>query len=293
MFDVNATAIWARVLTFAAMRTLALVAVLALGCGGKKEERPAPSEPASAPAPVAGAVQLFVGDEAVGAADAARVADWPRLETLLPENARRLGKWESIATQGAKTSEITRPFETYRDYVPALFPGEGGSISFGLFDPVEYGKRGTPAVREDQITSLRVTIDADSLRGGNDHGSVEAIDPAKLELVIQTPAGDKTVTGTQLLGIDRVPMPGGGGDATGWTLDILLGAAGVTDFQKLRLFDAGGTSLPLEKAELADAVPFIKLNRQGALRFRLYKKQGQGYQSAGDLRSLVKVEIVE
>lgn len=288
---------WVRVLTSSSMRRLALIAVLALGCGGKKEERPAPAEPATgsatAPAPVTNAVQLYVGDEAVGTADVTRVADWPRLESLLPENARRLGKWQAIATRGAKNAELVKPFETYRDFVPALFPGDDGTISFGLFDPVEYGKRGTPALREDKITELRVTIDADSLRGGNDHGGGEAIDPAKLELVILTPAGEKKLSGVQLLELPREPMPGGGGDAKGWTLDQVLGAAGVPSFAKLRLFDAGGTSLPLEKAELANAVPFIKLNRQGALRFRLYKKQGDGYQSAGDLRSLTKIEIVE
>lgn len=286
-----------RVLTFPSMRTLALIAVLALGCGGKKEERQAPVEPAPGSAttatPATNAVQLFVGDVAVGTADAARVADWPRLESLLPENARRLGKWQAISTKGAKNTDLEKPFETYRDYVPALFPGDDGSISFGLFDPVEYGKRGTPALREDKLIELRVTLDADSLRGGNDHGSGEAVDPAQLELVIATPTGEKTLSGVQLLELPRESMPGGGGDAKGWTLDQVLAAAGVTSFRTLRLFDAGGASLPVEKADLADAVPFIKLNRQGALRFRLYKKQGTGYQSAGDLRSLTKIEVVD
>lgn len=63
-------------------------------------------------------------------------------------------------------------------------------------------------------------------------------------------------------------------------------------YKKVTLLDAAGTSIPLEKSEVnADSVPFIKLNRQGSLRFRLYKKQGDGWQSSGDLRSLVEIKV--
>lgn len=73
---------------------------------------------------------------------------------------------------------------------------------------------------------------------------------------------------------------------------MLLKAAGIESFTKLTLIDAGGASIPLTKADLgADSVGFVKLNRQGALRFRLYKKQGDGFTSAADLRSLVKIKV--
>lgn len=284
------------------MRTHAVVIALVLaGCGGKKdEEAPLPSQPTpaltgsqAAPAK-AGTVQLFVDDAAVATVEVAAVKDWPRLDSLLPEGARRLGKWQGIATKSTKTSEITKPFETYRDYVPALFPGEGNTISFGLFDPVELGKRGKPALREDAITELRVKLDASGMRGGNDHGGGEVIDPAKVELVIKTAAGEKKLTGERLLRLDREVMPGGGGDAKGWRLDTVLTAAGVMSWDKIMLYDAGGTTLPLEKKDMdANTIPFIKLNRQGALRFRLYKKQADGFQAAGDLRALTKIDIVK
>ena len=286
------------------MRTHAVVIALVLaGCGGKKdEEAPLPGSAAptpqpvgsQAPPPATSGVQLFVDDAAVATIAPAAVKDWPRLDTLLPEGARRLGKWQAIATKGAKTAELLKPFETYRDYVPALFPGEGGTISFGLFDPVELGKRGKPALREDAITELRVKLDASGMRGGNDHGGGEVIDPAKVELVIKIGTEEKKLTGEQLLGLTRELMPGGGGDAKGWRLETILTAAGVKSFDKLMLYDAGGTTLPLEKKDLdASTIPFIKLNRQGALRFRLYKKQGDGFQAAGDLRALTKIEIVK
>jgi hypothetical protein len=283
------------------MRTSAVViALLLLGCSGKQDEETklaAPTAPPpGTPAPPATAgLQLFVDDAAVAKVDVAAVKDWPRLDTLLPEGARRLGKWQAISTKGAKTAELAKPFETYRDYVPALFPGEGGTISFGMFDPVELGKRGKPALREDAITELRVKLDASGMRGANDHATSEVIDPAKVELVVKIASGEeKKLTGVQLLELAREPMPGGGGDAKGWQLDVILTAAGVKTYEKLILVDAGGTTLPIEKKDIdANTIPFLKLNRSGVLRFRLYKKQADGFQAAGDLKALTRIEIIK
>jgi len=40
------------------------------------------------------------------------------------------------------------------------------------------------------------------------------------------------------------------------------------------------------------AVPFVKLNRQGTLRFRVFKKQGDTWQPGQDVRGLVAVEVL-
>ena len=278
------------------MRSVTLFLVFTLACGGKKEEAPAPKEtppPTAQAAPVTAGVQLYVGSDAVATVTPDQVKDWPRVDSFLPEAARRLGKWQAISTKGTKTAELARPFETYRDYVPALFPGEGNTIAFGLFDPVEYGKRGKPALREDAITELRVTLDAAGMRGENDHGGGEVTDPAKVELTVITPKGEQKLQGTKILELPREAQPGN--DAVkGWTLKTLLGAAGITTFSKLRLTDANGTSIPLDKPDLgADTLPFVKLNRQGSLRFRLYKKQGEGWQPGADLRALAKIEVLQ
>lgn len=130
------------------------------------------------------------------------------------------------------------------------------------------------------------------MRGGNDHQGGEVVDPAHVKLKITTAKGTVELAGDKLLGIEREAMPGGGGDAKGWKLDTILAAADVKTYKKVTLLDAAGTSIPLEKSEVnADSVPFIKLNRQGSLRFRLYKKQGDGWQSSGDLRSLVEIKV--
>ena len=67
---------------------------------------------------------------------------------------------------------------------------------------------------------------------------------------------------------------------------------GIKTFTKLTLSSDDGASVPLTKAELGeDSIPFVKLNRKGQLRFRLYKKQGDGFTSGADLRSLTRIKV--
>ncbi|GEM_PF-3346420 len=281
------------------IRLLLLVAIALSGCGGKKDEEKVATGSGTQvgsqlPPPATSGVELLVGVKVEAVVDAAKVKDWPRLDSLLPEDARRLGKWQAIkiTTASGKVLDLEKPFETDRDKLPALFPSEGGGVSFGMFDPVELGKRGKPTLREDKIQKLAVILDEAGMRGGNDHQGGEVVDPAHVKLKITTAKGSVELAGDKLLGIEREAMPGGGGDAKGWKLDTILAAADVKTYKKVTLLDANGTSVPLEKTEVtADSVPFIKLNRQGSLRFRLYKKQGEGWQSSGDLRSLVEIKV--
>lgn len=274
---------------------LSIVVVLALaGCGNKSSE--APPAPGSGAAPVATGTHLFVDDKEVASVTAAQIASWPRLDSFLPEPARRLGKWQAIVVKNAKPqpSTLDKPFEAHRDYIPALFPGPDGGISFGMFDPVELGKKGKPALQEDGVLEVRVKLASDSGRGENDHGGGAAVDPQQLKLAIKTPKGEQILSGDKLLAIPREQMPGGSGDAKGWKLVTLLEAEGVTTFEKLLLTDAAGLTLTIEKKEIDDkTVPFVKLNRQGSLRFRIYKQQGEGWTQAGDLKELVAIEVLK
>ncbi len=275
-----------------------VVAVAMLGCGSKSSETPTGGSGGSAspPPPAITGTHLFVDDVDVATIQPAQVASWPRVDSLVPETARRLGKWQAIYIKGAKpkVSELNKPFETYRDYVPVLFPGENGKISFGMFDPVELGKKGKPALQEDGVLELRVKLASDSGRGENDHGGGSAADPSKLELTIKTAKGEQVLTGDKLLAIPRESMPGGGGDAKGWKLVTLLEAAGIKTFEKLLLTDAAGLTLTMERTEIDDkTVPFVKLNRQGSLRFRVFKQQGDGWTPSGDLRALTRIEILK
>ena len=280
---------------------LCFALLVGISACGSKDKAPDPgaasgSGPASGTPAAATGTHVFVGDKEVATVTAADVAAWPRVDTLVPESARRLGKWEAIYIKSdkPKVSEINKPFEQYRDYVPALFPGEGGGISFGMFDPVELGKKGKPALREDNVLELRVKVAGDDGRGQNDQGGHTATDPQNLKLEVKTKAGSQTLTGDKLLAITREPMPGGGGDAKGWKLATILDAAGVKTWKKLLLMDEAGLSLTLEAKDMDDkTVPFIKLNRQGSLRFRIFKQQGEGWTPSGDLRALSKIEVLE
>jgi hypothetical protein len=177
--------------------------------------------------------------------------------------------------------------------VPVLYPGDHGP-SFGMFDPVELARHGQPGLREDGVHEIRIRLDAASGRGEHESGDSQAADPTTLRLTFKTAAGEQVLTGTALLAIPRQEMPGGNGDAKGWPLALLLAQVGVKDARKLRLTDAAGLNLTLEGADLDPAVaqPFIKLNKQGALRFRVFRKKGEGWETTGDLRGLTLVEVL-
>jgi len=129
-------------------------------CGKKDEEAPLRRVSCAAPRPWArrrprpatSGRPAVRGRRRGGHDRRAAVKDWPRLERLLPEGARRLGKC-SDRDQGHEAAELLKPFETYRDYVPALFPGEGGTSARLLIRRA--GKRGKPALREDRSPSAR------------------------------------------------------------------------------------------------------------------------------------------
>jgi len=279
------------------MRILLFCVLVAAACGSKSSDgggggsgtASGTQEPAST------ATKLFVDDKEVAQVDAAKVATWPRLDSLLPESARRMGKWQAISIKNAKPTppEIANPSQAYHDYIPVLFPGPGGKVSFGMFDPVELGKKGKAALQEDGVLELKVKLAPDSGRGENDHQGGSAVDPQDIKLAIVPLKGaEQTMTGDHLLAITREGMPGGGGDAKGWKLQAILDAAGIKTFKKIRLTDAAGPSLTLEAKDLDDkTIPFIKLNRQGSLRFRVFKKQGEGWQAAGDLRALQTIKV--
>jgi hypothetical protein len=282
-------------------KTLLLVISLAAACSkGDSKQPPAPQGSGSAapeaPKPAEGSVAIYVDDQQVGTLAREQLATWPRLDTLIPMTARRLGTWQTIALKGAKKSaNVDQPSGSYPDLVPALFPGEGGAPAFGMFDPVELAKKGTPKLREDAIAEVRIMLTQGSNRGQNDHGDGGGSDPTKLELAIKTAKGEQVLKGEKLLETPREPLPGETGEAKGWPLSVILANAGVAKYERLLLTGENGTNLTLEKQDLDPkaSVPFIKLNRQGSLRFRVYKKQGELWQAGADLRGLVRIEILK
>jgi hypothetical protein len=273
---------------------------IVLGAGGCRRDAAEPPAPgasgsgSAAPAATAAAsgVELFVNDLSLGTVQPDLIAKWPRLDGLVPGDSRKLGTWQAVSLQGAaaKPNELAHPSSSFPDMVPAVFPGEGGAPAFGMFDPVELARRGRPAMRADHISAIRIKIATGGNRGQNDDGGGAAADPSKLVVTIKSPTGVTKLTGDQLLDLPREPTPGNP-EQRGWRLTALLDAAGVKSFDHLVLTDATGTNLTLERSDVSDtSVPFIKLNKQGALRLRVLKKTGGGWNAAGDLRALIAIE---
>jgi len=283
--------------------TLAVLAGLAApGCRGDK---PAPAAqrsgsgttaagPGSSVAAtiVPGGVELFVNDLTIGSVQPSLVASWPRLDSLVPGDARKLGTWELLTLSSGKPqpTALAQPATKFPDMVPAVFPGDGGAPAFGMFDPVELARKGKPAMREDHVTAIRIKVAQGGNRGQNDDGGGAAADPTKLVIAVKTKAGTSSLTGEQLLALPREGTPGNP-EQKGWRLTALLDAAGVKAYDQLVLRDASGTTLVIDKKDVSDtSVPFIKLNKQGSLRLRVWKKAGDGWNGAGDLRGLAAIE---
>ena len=273
---------------------MCFLVIAVVACGGNKKEEPAAGSGTAVQVDAAvEVVEVFVGDSSIAKVPAADLDRWPRLDSLLPEDARRLGTWEAVAFVGAAPSaKLERPSQNHPDKVPVLFRGKDGKPAFGMFDAVELAKRGEPGFRVDGVREVRITLSSME-RGGDHQGSTgEGADPMKLVVKVKTPDGEKQLTGPEILKLPRKPQPGNE-DTKGWRIQQFLEAVGVTKYKSITLVDANGTTVPLTKKDLdpKKSVPFVKLNKQGALRFRLLTKQGEGWQAGADLRALVAIHV--
>ena len=282
------------------MRTwMCLVVVLAVACGGKKKESEGGGSgtgagTGSAPvAPVASGVAIFVDDKPVATVAVADLEKWPRLDSLLPQEARRLGTWQSISftTDGAP-SKLEKPAQNHPDKIPVVFQSRDGKAAFGMFDAVEYAKKGEAGFRVEAVREVRLALSTMERGGEHQGGGGEGADITKLVLEIATKDGKKQLTGPEILKLPREPQPGSD-DTKGWRVTQFLEAVGVTKFDSIVLVDASGATVPLTKKELDPATsnPFVKLNKSGVLRFRHFTKQGAGWSPGADLRGLIKIEV--
>jgi hypothetical protein len=277
----------------------AISATAALSLGACKDKTP--TQPLAAPAkkaePIAIGAAIFLDATKTADLDRTKAEAWPRLDSLLPENSRRYGTWEQITgVASAGPFTIKKPGATYGALIPALYPDPSGAgIAFGLFDPVDLARKGTPKVQHAGLTELRVHIEKSGARGANEHMGGETTDPNKLTLTIIAGAASTTLSGVQLLALPRENAPDDdSGEHQGWKLSAVLDNANIRGAKRI-LLTGDEMNLTLEPADLdpQTSVPFIKLNRQGTLRFRTYKKEGAGWIIGGDLRGLRSIQILQ
>src|SRR3569833_612219 len=220
-----------------------LLLLLAVAACGSKHDAPAAGSGGS------GRAVVVYGKQAATVSQT-QLAAWPRVDQLVPVEARRLGRWQDLELVGAKPkpTDMASPSATYPALVPAVFPGEGG------------GK-----------------------------------DPATLKITFVMPDGKSMVPDHEkLLALPRDNLPGTT-DGKGWTLQTILTAAGVKKFDKIVVSNANNVALNLDKTNFtADSVPFVKLNRKGELRLRIYKKTGSAWQPAGgDVSDLDGIQVLK
>jgi hypothetical protein len=270
---------------------MCLIVAVLLACGGKKKAETGGGSASgggtgSAPAAVDDdSVDIVVDGASVAKIAAKDLASYPRLDSLLPAEDRRLGTWDKLVFTAATAATLERPSQQHPDKVPVIY-AHGGKPAFGMFDPVELAKHGEPGFKVEGVKKIEITLSKVE-RGGQHQGSTgEGADPTQIVVKI----GDKQITGPEILKLPREPQPGNE-DTKGWRVQQFLTAAGVTKFQTITLVDANGATVPLTKKELDGGVAFIKLNKQGALRFRMYTKKGEGWEPGADLRSLVRIDI--
>lgn len=115
-----------------------------------------------------------------------------------------------------------------------------------------------------------------------------------MALSVEIVAGAKThrLDVAQLAAVPMSEPPSGEADR-GWSLSAILASVGVTAPTKVTLTDETGASLPVTATDLTPerGMAFLKLNKQGQLRFKLYVRDTATapWQPRGDLRGVTRI----
>ena len=296
---------------------LALVgSLVSIGCGKKHNggkgigggsggEHEAPALP--------GQVQLLVDGKPVANADRAAAAAWSKLADLLPANAKDAKTWSivEIHTHAGRITTMPEPASTQPGLIAALFPGKSG-IDFGMFTADELAKHGTPKLVEMDVSDVRVKLapavaeGGGSASGGAGSGNGEGAgenrkadpdgpDLSGVSLTIKQKSGDLELTGEDLGQIAKVNAPIGDTTTPGWDVASILAAKQIKPTAKLIITDDSGASVTMTAKQLDPKtdLAFMKVNKQGQLRFRLFEKNAGGaWDTVGDLRGVTTIELV-
>ncbi len=281
----------------------ALAALLLLAC--KKDEAKGGGKAATGAPPAGVKVALVVDGKPALDVDPGRAAQYPPIGALLAGPARDPSTWSALEVRPRQGEARTLTADEQKGKIAALYPDRGGT-AFGLFSPEELAKKARPAIAVTDVAEVRITLAAakeggggggDS-GGGGDHGGGGGDDErprptADLKITIKGPAGEVVFTGDKLNDLATVTAPSGDTETPGWTIPAILKAAGVEPTGKLFLVGEEGASLLLEPGDLdpATTMLYVKLNRQGQLRFRVFKKQGEVWDVTGELRGIKSIEL--
>ncbi|HVV84948.1 MAG TPA: hypothetical protein VHE35_17915 [Kofleriaceae bacterium] len=286
-----------------------LVCVTAAGAPacGKSKAKAKPHAAATVPAAVP--LAIFVDDQQV--ASSAELSAEPRPLVEVFPAAPSLDTWlalEAIDASG-KAHTTMAPLQTQAGKFPAVAVGaDGVELGFRtggatgpLADPVHEVTRITIKTHGDR-GQIAAQVAAEGEHGGGDSaGNREHADEARpaaspdLQIEITGAGGDSVFTGDKLAALPVVHAPSGDTITPGWSLTDLLHAAGVKHPQLVHLTDGEGATLQLAAADFdpAKTVLYLKLNRSGVIRFRVFRKTGETWEVGGELRGITKINIVK
>lgn len=280
-------------------RLVPLLIVCALGaCKKDSKHEAGKAEPAKA----GKAIELTLDGKPVSTLDAAKIGSWAPLGSFLPSGAQNLDTWATIdVTIGDHVEHIEDPKAKHPGLVAAVFPARGGP-AFGFFAPQDLAKKGKAQWERQGVSTIAVTTRAataggqgggDGAGGGAENEGERPAPSADLKITIVGPAGESVFTGDKLASLPTTTAPIGDTDTPGWTIDQILTAAGVSPTGKVVVYGEEGANLILEPSDLDPKAskPFIKLNRSGQLRFRLFRKNGETWDVAGELRGIARIEL--
>jgi len=295
------------------------LALGALGACKKKADAPAGGS-ATATGSAAPAtptkVTLALDDKVV--TEAVPLGGAPRPLAELVPGAPAYDTWIAVEAidQAGTVNSILAPAKNHAGAVPALTADARGAV-FGL---LRDGKLEQPVTGIARVT-IKTTFEAgkpvehadhggdtgggggggDS-GGGGEHGGggnqadkgVRQVPTAELKIEIEGPGGKKsTFTGDKMVGLPEIHAPSGDTETPGWNLVDVLGAAGIKDAKAVVLTDEGNAALRIEGADwdTTKTMLYLKLNRSGVIRFRVFRKTGDLWEVAGELRGIKTIKV--
>lgn len=287
------------------IRTLALALALAAGASGCGKDKPRPAPTARAEV----ALAVFVDDKQV--ATAAELGSQPRPLTELAPGAPALDAWLALELVDAsgKVHTTMAPAKNQAGKLPVVGAAPDGvwlGYQAGTTAPVDVVRgvtRITIKAKGDagQIAA-QVGKDEHGDHGGGDSsgnrehaGEARPAVSADLQIAITGVHGDSVFTGDKLAGLPVVKAPSGDTETPGWSLTDVLAAAGIVKPEVVHLTDGEGATLRLDAADFdpARVVLYLKLNRSGVIRFRVFRKVGDTWEVGGELRGITKIHVVK
>ena len=287
------------------LRRLVLVLALASAVTAcKKKQEPAAGAASAARAKVA--LPVFLDDRQV-AADA-ELGPGPRPLTELVPGAPPLDGWIAIELQEAAgpVRAVMRPAAYKPGLVPAL-AATGGAVSFGWVKPGAGALEEPVAIQRIKVQTRAPAPGAAEAGHEHDHGSGDSggggggqgdgarpVPTAELQIVVETGKGEATFTGDKLVPLPTVHAPIGDTETPGWSFTDVMKAAGIGDAKAVQLTDSEGASLKLEGVDFdpAQTLLYLKLNKSGVIRFRVFRKKADTWEVGGELRGVSRIKVM-